>query len=413
MLITPDIWQRTDFVERVSRLVDTPALEQIVTIGSRTVAGGHLWEELLAKPAPRAPRVEVPADAACLTLFTSGTSGDPKGVLHTHNSLLAEVRTGPAATCTKEPNPRALVCFPAGHIAGVLATLCPILLGYDAVFLETWDSAHALELVTEHSVTRTAGTPFHLIGFLDAADAAAVGTEPMWYWNTGGAGVPPSVVERANDYGVHAARSYGSSEHPTSTGGNADDSLRQRAYTDGRALPGSEIRIVDDDGNEVPVGSEGEVVTIGPDQMLGYTSPELDAESYFPGGWFRSGDIGVLDHDGYLTITDRKKDIIIRAGENISSKQVEDYVMTHPAVREAAVVAERDHRTGERVCAFVTLEPSATLTIGDLLAHFESVGVAKQKTPERLEIIDELPRTASGKVKKFELRERLEKVSET
>jgi acyl-CoA synthetase len=165
------------------------------------------------------------------------------------------------------------------------------------------------------------------------------------------------------------------------------------------------VRVVDDDDRDVPPGTPGELLSRGPDLFVGYTDPEAERNAFLPGGWFRTGDIVVQDEKGYITVVDRKKDIIIRGGENISSKEVEDALLRMPSVREAAVVAMSDVRYGERICAFVTMRSSATLTLDEVRSHFATLGMAKQKTPEHLQIVDEFPRTAQGKVRKIDLRQ--------
>ena len=251
------------------------------------------------------------------------------------------------------------------------------------------------------------GTPYHINSLLDAAHADGRDLSSLTEFLVGAAAVPPEVVERCQRAGILTYRAYGSTEHPTITSGAPEHSVQRRAHTDGVPDPGCRIRIVDDDGVDLPRGEAGEIVSQGPDQFLGYHRPELNDDAFLPGGWFRTGDIGRLDAEGFLTVTDRKKDIIIRGGENIASKEVEDYLASHPAVSEAAVVAAPDERLGERVCAFVILQPGQALTLDELRVHFAALQVARQKTPERLELVTELPRTPSGKVKKFELRERL------
>jgi non-ribosomal peptide synthetase component E (peptide arylation enzyme) len=167
------------------------------------------------------------------------------------------------------------------------------------------------------------------------------------------------------------------------------------------------VRFVDDDFKEVPTGSEGEIAVRGPEQFVGYRDSSLDETSFLPGGWFLTGDIGRIDTDGYLTITDRKKDVIIRGGENIASKEVEDILARHPSVAEAAVVGMPDEKYGERVCAFVVLQPGASLDLTEVQQHFITEKVARQKTPERIIVVPDFPRAMSGKVKKFELRAQL------
>jgi acyl-CoA synthetase len=183
-------------------------------------------------------------------------------------------------------------------------------------------------------------------------------------------------------------------------------SLQERSLTDGRIQAGTEVRIVDtsDDDRELPIGEEGDILVRGPELFEGYAEPALNAVSFVADGWFRTGDVGRLDTDGNLTITDRRKDIIIRGGENISSQDVESVLIRHPAVQDAAVVAMPDERYGEKVCAFIVLSPLAALDLAEVSAFFEQAGVAKQKTPEAVYLVSELPRTPSGKVKKAVLR---------
>jgi acyl-CoA synthetase (AMP-forming)/AMP-acid ligase II len=226
-------------------------------------------------------------------------------------------------------------------------------------------------------------------------------------YGVGGASVPPTVVERAHQHGIVAFRAYGSSEHPSISGGSAYDALDKRAHTDGRLLDGVEVRIVDRTLADLPPNHEGEILSRGPELFAGYRDPALDDDAFLPGRWFRTGDVGTLDADGYLTITDRRKDLIIRGGENLSSKLIEDILTEHEAVAEAAVVAAPDPLYGERVYAFVVLRPGAELSLTDVRAHFSVSGTARQLTPERLEVVDSLPRTATGKVRKADLRQRL------
>jgi non-ribosomal peptide synthetase component E (peptide arylation enzyme) len=243
---------------------------------------------------------------------------------------------------------------------------------------------------------------------INAPEFADYDTSSLQLFGLGGAGVPPSVVQQLHALGWGSSRSYGCTEHPSITMGALDDPPEKCAFTDGRPQRDVEVRLVDDDGNDVRPGSEGEVVSRGPDQFLGYMDPAMDAEAFDDDGWFHTGDIGRFDDDGYLVITDRKKDIIIRGGENISAREVEEILATHPKVQESAVTAIADPRYGERVCAFVITRDAQTLTLDEVLAHFKAEGVAKQKTPERLELVTEFPRTLSGKIQKYVLRRGIE-----
>jgi acyl-CoA synthetase (AMP-forming)/AMP-acid ligase II len=223
----------------------------------------------------------------------------------------------------------------------------------------------------------------------------------------GGAPVPIALAERAAAHGIVLLRAYGSTEHPSVTGSSFDDPADKRHRTDGRALTGVELRLVDDDGGDVDVGQAGEIWSRGPDLCAGYTDAALTASAFDADGWYRSGDMGVLDADGFLTITDRLKDVIIRGGENLSAAEIEDAILTLPAVAEVAVVAAPDARLGEHACAFVRCAPGAAVELDAITEHLAHAGLARQKWPEELRVVDDFPRTASGKVRKVDLRRAL------
>jgi acyl-CoA synthetase len=202
---------------------------------------------------------------------------------------------------------------------------------------------------------------------------------------------------------------YGSTEHPSTTGStDGVDPPEKGMFTDGRPLPGVELRLVDESGHDVEVGVAGEILSRGPDCFEGYTDPALTAAAFVDESWYVSGDVGVLDSEGYLTITDRKKDIIIRGGENVSAAEVEELLLRMPGVAEAAVVAAPDARLGEHGCAFVRLLPEASgVDLEGVRSHLSAAGLARQKWPEELRLVDDFPRTPSGKVQKFVLRDGL------
>ena len=210
--------------------------------------------------------------------------------------------------------------------------------------------------------------------------------------------MPEAVTERARDLGIAAFRSYGSTEHPSVTGCRVTDDEDARLRTDGRALPGVEVRL----------DADGQILSRGPDLFIGYTDPELTAQVVDDEGWYHSGDIGVMDDDGYLSITDRISDVIIRGGENISAREVEELVATLDGVAEVSVVAAPDDRLGERAAAILLLRPGhEPPSLEELRRHLDDAGLARQKWPESIHVIDQLPRTPSGKVQKFVLRDRL------
>jgi acyl-CoA synthetase (AMP-forming)/AMP-acid ligase II len=266
----------------------------------------------------------------------------------------------------------------------------------------------------EDEVSAGAGATFFLLSLLDDPGITARHLELMHHMGLGGAPVPYAVAERATALGLSIVRMYGSTEHPSTTGCTHGDPLEKRLRTDGRPLLGVELRLVDDRGQDVRAGEPGEIVSRGPDCFAGYTDPALSVECFDAEGWFATGDIGVRDDDGYLTIVDRKKDIIIRGGENISALEVEEQLMRMEGVAEVAVVAAPDTRLGEHAAAFVRLLPGGEAPdLPALRAHLEAAGLARQKWPEEVHVVEELPRTASGKVQKFALRDKLTQASAT
>ena len=412
-LIIPDRWRNTDYGRRLDELGPTPALDQVIVVGEESPAGTTTWLELeMSSDETVADVAPVSADDVCMVLYTSGTTVDPKGVRHSHNTLLSELRSMNQFLGLGEREVY-LQGFPAGHMAGVLGMTLSIYLRRRHCRDGRVERCRRGRVITAYRCTTTGGTPFYLSTLLDAAEGAGQDISSLGEFVIGAAGVPPALIERADEAGIAVFRAFGSTEHPSVSSGRATDPITKRAFTDGSVLPGNRVRIVDDDENDVPVGHDGEVVTDGPELMLGYTDPALNDESFLPGGWFRTGDVGHLDAEGFLTITDRRKDIIIRGGEKLSSKEIEDILARHPAVNEVAVVAAADPLYGERPCAFVIPVQGAGLTIEDVRRHFVEAGVARQKTPERLEIVDDFPRTALGKVKKFDLRTRLSRDEHT
>ena len=408
--MVPDNWRGVDYLAMVQEIRPRlPDLQNVIVVGEKVPDDCLSFDEVAARATPDFPRPQISPDEPHILAYTSGTTSDPKGVVHSHNTLLSELRAIHAAS-GGGPEDVFLCPNPIGHIAGIYSALiAPFILGYKTLLLmDGWDPTWALQLIQDHKVTFTGGATFFLATLLNSPDFDKYDTSSLREFGLGGAGVPPSLVEQADSIGWWSMRAYGCTEHPSITMGTKDDPLHKRAYTDGRPMLDVEVRLIDDDGNDVAPGDEGEVISRGPDQFLGYMDPAMDAEAFTEDGWFRTGDIGRFDEDGYLAITDRKKDIIIRGGENISAREVEEVLVQHPKVQEAAVTPISDERYGERVCAFVITRDGQPLTLDDVLQHFKALGVAKQKTPERLEIVEAFPRTLSGKVQKYVLRRGIE-----
>jgi acyl-CoA synthetase len=397
MLITPDQWRHVDYAALVADCGALPDLKRHIRLGQAFATLEAEGE--IAPPARRSP------DDLAMLFYTSGTTADPKGVMHSSKTILAEL-TAQQASRADIADEVLLSPWPPGHVAGALSLLRFLSFGVPIVAMDQWDAGSAADLIDRHKVTTSSGTPFHLSGIVEAADAGGHSLSSLRNYIVGAAPVPSALVQRCLNQGLAVYHCYGSSEHPTVTSGTADDSLDKQLHTEGRVIAGSELRFVDDDGNDVPRGQEGEIATRGGELFIGYLDARLNAAAFLPGGWYRTGDIGRLDAEGYLLITDRKKDIIIRGGENISSKEVEEVLLSNPAIADAAAVAAPDERMGEVVRACVVLAPGASVTLEDIRAHFAAAGIAKQKAPERLTVLDALPRNASGKVLKHELRGR-------
>jgi acyl-CoA synthetase (AMP-forming)/AMP-acid ligase II len=364
--------------------------------------GAVTYAELVRRPGGPYRRPSPDPDDRAVLMYTSGTTAEPKGVQHSHRTLLAEANS--RVYTHVGPGARNLGLFPPGHVAGLLNLLRVLLLGTPTVIMQAWDAALAASLIDRHAVISSGGAPVQLSGLLDQQAAGTATLATLREFLTGAAPVPPSLIRRADAAGITSYRSYGSSEHPTVSAGTVADSLDRRAATDGRLIGGNEVRVVDPEGRDVPAGRDGEILTRGPEMFTGYTDAALNAAAFLPGRWFRTGDVGRLDADGYLTVTDRLKDIIIRGGENISSKEVEDLLVTHPAVAEVAVIPAPDPVMGERVCAVVVTRPGFSFDVDQAREHFAAAGVARQKTPEVVVLVDELPRTPAGKVRKDVLR---------
>ena len=415
LFVLPGTWRGRYYPDMLGELGELPGLAAAVVVDDARPPGAGsgepgaptvlTWDELATRAKPFAEPV-IDSSSLAAMVYTSGTTADPKGVQHTNASVLAEVMSHAASNATG-PGTSHLAVFPSGHIAGFIGLLRMLVHGSPTVTMDQWDIGKAARLVDEYQVTYTSGAPVHLAGMLDAKERGEASLASLSEYLVGGASVPPSLVARADAAGVIAYRCYGSSEHPTISTGVVGDSLQKRSNTDGRVIAGNEVRIIDAGGNDVAAGVDGQVVTRGAELFAGYRDDNLNADAFGGGGWFHTGDIGNIDADGYLTITDRMKDIIVRGGENISSKEVEDVLSSHPRVAEVAAVGAPDERYGERVAVFVILREGTELTIAEVGEHFRAAGVARQKTPESVFVVDSLPRTAAGKVQKFGLRERL------
>ena len=418
VLITADRFGHLDYLAGLEQLrPELPALELVAVVptadgdgrgepGVPGTAGTVAFDDVCVDGATVEPAHPDPDEPAVIG-FTSGTTSDPKGVVHTHRTMGGELGHMTAMGAT--PRRPMLVGAPVGHAIGMQAGLLgPLLRDLPVHLTDAWNPPLVLAAMAEAGLTAGSGSTYFLTSLLDCPDCTPRHHELIGQVGMGGSPVPAAVAERAESLGIGLVRSYGSTEHPSTTGSRPDDPRGQRLYTDGKPLPGVEVRLLDDDGKEVDDAEPGEIHSRGPDLFPGYTDRALTDAAIDRDGWYASGDIGVRDEHGAITITDRKKDIIIRGGENISAAEVEELLVRMPGVAEVAVVAAPDPRMGEHACAFLRM--LANVPAPDLegvRGHLERAGLARQKWPEELRLADEFPRTASGKVQKYVLRDGL------
>ena len=387
MVFVPSVFGRHDYASMMDRVVsqmDSPP-EVVVVRG-----GGSL-------PATNSPSVELPTldpDAVRMILYTSGTSGRSKGVLHSHNSmhaLICQIRD----YWQVQPGDRFLVPSPIAHIGGsIYAFECPLLLGTSTVLMDRWNADEAIALIrTQHCTHMAGATPF-LEQLLAAAERAGTRLPELKLFVCGGASVSPSLIRRATEYFECAVvtRVYGSTEVPVTTVGSPLDP-DHAADTDGRA-----------GFAQVALGGRtGEIHARGPQMLVGYLHPDDEAGSFDADGYFRTGDLARWVDEDYLVVTGRAKDLIIRNGENIAPKEIEDILIDHPGIAEIAVVGLPDTRTGERACAVIVPAKKPGPDVASLRDFLQAQGVATFKAPEQVVIWEQLPRNDAGKVLKHQI----------
>jgi len=407
LLIVPSTWRGFDF----------EAMARSLTGGTDTevlVSDGKLPE---GDPAslPPAPDDEMTSpDAPVRWLYyTSGTTAQPKGARHTDRAIHAAA-VGMSDGLDLRDDDRFALVFPFTHVAGAVYVYSALAYGSTFIVDEAFDPATTIDLLRREDVTMAgAGTFFHQT-YLKLQQDLPAGEKLFPHVRAfpgGGAPKPPQLhydVKAAFD-GAPVISGYGLTEAPIITMNSVADSDAALAETEGRPVRGTTVRVVGLDGREVPVGEEGEIRVKGPQVTKGYLDPALDAEAFDGDGWFRTGDLGTVDGEGHVTITGRLKDVIIRKGENISAKEVEDLLFTHPKVADVAVVGLRDAERGERACAVVVTAPGQEdVSLPEVSEHLQTAGLITRKLPEQLEIVDALPRNPAGKILKFELQQRFQ-----
>lgn len=408
MFFAPTLFKQTRPVDLILPLQNQlPQLQQIVGVDKLAPATSSLsLSQIIADNTPLTMAITTHGDELAAVLFTSGTEGLPKGVMLTHNNILASERAY-CARLNLTWQDVFMMPAPLGHATGFLhGVTAPFLIGARSVLLDIFTPDACLALLEQQRCTCMLGaTPF-VYDLLNLLEKQPADLSALRFFLCGGTTIPKKVARECQQRGIKLLSVYGSTESSPHTVVNLDDPLSRFMHTDGYAAAGVEIKVVDDARKTLPPGCEGEEASRGPNVFMGYfDEPELTARALDEEGWYYSGDLCRMDEAGYIKITGRKKDIIVRGGENISSREVEDILLQHPKIHDACVVAMPDERLGERSCAYVVLKaPHHSLSLEEVVAFFSRKRVAKYKYPEHIVVIEKLPRTASGKIQKFLLR---------
>ncbi|MCA6121374.1 AMP-binding protein [Bradyrhizobium sp. WSM 1704] len=403
VFIVPKSYRGFDYAAMAEGMrSELPHLKHVIVADGEGETG---FEQVMlsSEPAKLPPGLR-PDDVAVL-MFTSGTTGEPKGVMHTSNSLIA---------CCKALSGRfgldssdvLLVASPVGHMTGYAAiVLLSVYLGGTMILQDVWEAKRGVGLMAREGVTYTAASTPFLADICEAVKGGAPQPTSLRSFLCGGAPIPSVLIERAADeLGPKVCSLWGMTEVLSGTLTEPARAAEKSASTDGRSLEGMEVRIADADGRPLPAGEPGRLLVRGAQMFKGYyRRPEL--QTFDGDGWFDSGDLAYMDADGYIRISGRVKDILIRGGENVPVVEIENLLYKHPAVAAVAVVGFPDARLGERGCAFIVPRSGSTIDLAAVQAYLAEARMAKQFWPERVELVAELPRTASGKIQKFKLRE--------
>jgi cyclohexanecarboxylate-CoA ligase len=402
VFIVPKSYRGFDYAAMADGMrADLPHLKHVVAVDGE---GDASFDRMLLSSAPGELPPGLRPDDMSVLMFTSGTTGEPKGVMHTSNSLIAccKALSGRFALHSGDV---LLVASPVGHMTGYAAiVLLSVYLQGTMILQDIWEAQRGVGLMAREGVTYTAASTPFLSDICDAVKAGAPQPRSLRSFLCGGAPIPSVLIERAaSELALKVCSLWGMTEVLSGTLTEPARAAEKSASTDGRSLEGMEVKIVDDEGRLVPAGQSGRLLVRGAQMFKGYYKrPEL--QTFDGEGWFDSGDLAYMDADGYIRISGRVKDILIRGGENVPVVEIENLLYKHPAVAAVAVVGFPDTRLGERGCAFIVPRTGGTIDLAAVQAYLGDAKMAKQFWPERIEIVAELPRTASGKIQKFKLR---------
>ncbi|HXC77369.1 MAG TPA: AMP-binding protein [Candidatus Acidoferrum sp.] len=403
VIFTPGVYRGFDYLAMVEDIRDElPSLVAHVVvdgIGGRATT----YSEAMAIDAPAPHPDQQIAEEVSELIFTSGTEAEPKAVMHTEQTTNFSVRTA-FKSLGMSCDDVVWMPSPIGHSTGFnYGVRMALYHGLRLVLQDQWDGNQAVHLIQEEGCSYTLAATTFLRDLVRACRAANVRLDSMRLFGSGGAPVPGDLVLAANEVGISVLRLYGSTEVLVGTWNRTSSKFDKRVNTDGCAVDDVEVAVRDDAGRTV-AGQPGELYVRGPNTSVGFfNDPVRTSATFVEGGWIKSGDLAVLDDEGYLTMVGRRKEIIIRGGLNVTPREVEEVLLRLPAVVAVAVVGLPDERLGEIACACVVLAPAASLTHHEMLKHLQASGLATYKWPERLEIVDELPTTPTGKVQKHVL----------
>jgi cyclohexanecarboxylate-CoA ligase len=404
VFVVPKSYKGFDFEDMANGMrSDLPFLQHLVVLNGE---GVNSFDALLLRDdTPVLSGKGLMPDDVSLLMYTSGTTGEPKGVMHTSNTLFANLHGFIDAYGLTQKDV-ILGASPMAHLTGFgYLAMIPLILNATTVLQDIWEPHQALELIRDEGVTFSmASSPF-VVDLCNAAEAGGTVSSQFANFCCAGAPIPPILIERARRVlGLAVSSAWGMTECGAVTVTEPARTNEKSGSTDGRPLPGIEVKVVDVAGQPLPAGQTGGLLVRGCSLFAGYLKrPHLNATD--SEGWFDTGDLAFLDADGYVRINGRSKDLIIRGGENIPVMEIENLLYKHPAVATVAIVGYPDARLGEKACAFVTVKPGYSFTLEDMSRYLSENQVTRQYHPERLELMEELPKTPSGKLQKFKLRE--------
>lgn len=414
LIFVPGEFRNYDHVELAQKVAESvPSLKKIVIVDKHAPYGKEegKWDHLsdiLERDALPAAYCRGEADDVAIVLFTSGTESVGKGVMLTHNNLIANMK-GYISMTDLHSFDSMIMPVPLSHATGLMyGVIVPFITGMTSVLLERYTVDRCLDMIQQEKCTVIEGPTVIAYDVMRRIEERPdVDISSLRFFYCGGAPIPRTLVEKALKKGIKVLGVYGSTESAPHCIVSPYFPTEKVLTTDGLPVPGTEIKVVDERGNQVGPWVEGEELSKGPGVFMGYIDePEMTSAAIDEEGWYHSGDLCIMDDDGFIRITGRKKNIIIRGGENISSVEIEGILILHENIIEAAVVSYPDDRMGEKACAYLVLkDKDKPMDLAQIQAHMEKNGTAKYKWPERLEFIDSLPRTETGKVQKFKLRE--------